>query len=95
MITKQKIANRLAGLIGLLLLMMGSGTAVAQMEMPATEGEQRIQFRQIDQPLGVKGAVTAGGLALISLELWWFLFSKPKSRKAESNQGTQEVTVED
>lgn len=94
MVSKQRMAGRLAGLVGLILL-MGSGTAVAQMpmEMPTIEGEQRTQFRRIDQPLGVKGAVTAGGLALIGLELWWFLFSKPKSQKAKSNQGIQEVTV--
>lgn len=94
MVSKQRMAGHLAGLVGLLLL-MGSGTAVAQMpmEMPTTEGEQRTKFRRIDQPLGVKGAVTAGGLALIGLEVWWFLFSKPKSQKAESSQGIQEVTV--
>ncbi|WNZ28169.1 cupredoxin domain-containing protein (plasmid) [Leptolyngbya sp. NK1-12] len=92
--SKKRMVGRLAGLLGLILV-MGSGTAVAQMpmEMPATEGEQRTQFRRIDQPLGVKGAVAAGGLALIGLELWWFLFSKPKSQKAESRQGIQEVTV--
>ncbi len=30
----------------------------------------------IDQPLGLKVGVTIGGIALIGLELWWFLFSK-------------------
>lgn len=94
MISKQKIADSLARLTASILI-IGSGTAIAQMpmEMPATEGEQETQFRQIEQPLGVKGIVTAGGLALIGLELWWFLGSKPKSRQAESHQGIQEVTV--
>ncbi|MEA5580173.1 hypothetical protein VB620_02320 [Nodularia harveyana UHCC-0300] len=33
-------------------------------------------FQAIEQPLGLKIGVTVGGLALIGLELWWFLFSK-------------------
>ncbi|QYO68580.1 hypothetical protein JVX88_20020 [Leptolyngbya sp. 7M] len=44
--------------------------------------EQTGQFRRIEQPLGNKVAVTLGGLGLIGLELWWFLLSKPKSKKA-------------
>jgi len=43
-------------------------------------------FRRIDQPLWLKGAVTAGGIGLIGSELWWFLFSKSKSRKAGNNR---------
>ncbi|PSB15056.1 cupredoxin domain-containing protein [Phormidesmis priestleyi ULC007] len=78
------------------LLRVPSGKAVAQMThenmQPSTE-EQTGQFRRIDQPLWVKGAVTAGGLGLIGLELWWFLLSKPKSRKAATQGGIQEITV--
>ncbi|MEA5569021.1 MULTISPECIES: hypothetical protein [unclassified Anabaena] len=37
------------------------------------------QFRQIEQSLPIKAAVTIGGLGLIGLELWWFILSKPKS----------------
>jgi plastocyanin domain-containing protein len=29
---------------------------------------------------------------LIGLELWWFLLSKPKSRKAATQDGVQEIT---
>jgi len=54
---------------------------------------QSNQFQRIEQPLGNKIVVTIGGLGLIGLELWWFLFSKPKSRKAEAEGGIQEVTV--
>lgn len=43
--------------------------------------------------LWVKGAVTATGLALIGLEVWWFVLSKPKSQKASSHNGIQEVTI--
>jgi len=77
-----------------MLLGTTSGAALAQMshdEMQPTE--QTGEFQRIDQPLWVKGVVTAGGLGLIGLELWWFLLSKPKSRKAETQGGIQEITV--
>jgi len=51
------------------------------------------QFQRIEQPLWSKVAVTSAGLGLIGLELWWFLLSKPKSRKATTTGGVQEVTV--
>lgn len=78
------------------LLGLTPGKAVAQMtheNMQSSTEEQTGQFRRIDQPLWVKGAVTAGGLGLIGLELWWFLLSKPKSRKAATQGGIQEITV--
>jgi plastocyanin domain-containing protein len=73
-----------------------SGDAIAQTThdtMQPSPHEETGQFRAIEQPLWVKGAVTAGGLGLIGLELWWFLFNKPKSRKAISQGGVQEITV--
>ncbi len=51
------------------------------------------EFQRIEQPLWVKGVVTAGGFGLIGLELWWFLFSKPKSRRAATQAGIQEITI--
>ena len=51
------------------------------------------QFQRIEQPLWSRVAVTSAGLGLIGLELWWFLLSKPKSRKATTTDGVQEVTV--
>jgi plastocyanin domain-containing protein len=44
---------------------------------------QTSEFQRIKQPLWVKGAVTASGLGLIALEIWWFLLSKPQLKKAE------------
>ncbi len=73
-----------------------SNKAVAQMShehMQPSQTQQTSQFRRIEQPLWAKAAVTAGGLGLIGLELWWFLLSKPKSQKAQSKQGIQEVTI--
>ena len=49
------------------------GTASA---MPTHSSGETSQFKAIDQPLALKVGVTIGGLGLIGLELWWFLFSK-------------------
>ncbi|MEH2071931.1 MAG: cupredoxin domain-containing protein [Nostoc sp.] len=78
-----------------LALSVGSGKVVAQMNhhMPTSERSQTVQFHRIQQPLGVKGTVTAVGLGLIGLEIWWFLLSKPKSQRAEADNGIQEVGI--
>ncbi|WP_045055248.1 cupredoxin domain-containing protein [Aliterella atlantica] len=64
-------------------------TGVASAQMP----EQTNEFRRIEQPIGLKTAVTLGGLGLIGAELWWFLFSKTRSQKAENTHGVQELTI--
>lgn len=51
------------------------------------------QFQRIEQPLWSKVAVTGAGLSLMGLELWWFLLSKPRSRRASATNGVQEITV--
>ncbi|MHC5935678.1 hypothetical protein [Nostoc sp.] len=61
-------------LMALVLLTGTSGVTLA--EMPAHSSEQTSQFHQIEQPLGLKVGVAIGGLALIGLELWWFLLYK-------------------
>ncbi|MEL6554790.1 MAG: hypothetical protein AAFQ63_15190 [Cyanobacteria bacterium J06621_11] len=33
------------------------------------------EFRKIEQPITTKVAITAAGLGLIGIELWWFLLS--------------------
>ena len=79
-----------------ILLGVASGGAFAQTphnEHHTEQTEQTGEFQRIDQPLWVKGAVTVGGLGLIGLELWWFLLSKPKLRKASTQGGVQEITV--
>jgi plastocyanin domain-containing protein len=77
-----------------------TGTTVVNAQMPhSTEtvqpshAEQSGQFRRIEQPLANKSIVTLGGLGLIGLELWWFLLSKPKARKATTQSGVQEIMV--
>lgn len=74
---------------------VSSTVALAQMphEMPSQPSNTTTQFRRIEQPLGLKFGVTLGGIGLIGLELWWFLFSKTKAAKVEAKQGIQEVTI--
>jgi plastocyanin domain-containing protein len=82
--------------IGLGLLLGTPVVTLAQMPhdtRPPDTTEQPGQFQRVEQPLWLKAAVTTGGLGLIGLELWWFLFSQPKSRKATTQRGIQEVTV--
>jgi plastocyanin domain-containing protein len=92
MLNKYKI---FAMLIGLGLLLGTAGNAVAQMstEMPGHSSPTG-EFRRIEQPLGLKIGVTAGGLALIGLELWWFLWSKPKSQQRSPNKEFRNSTLE-
>lgn len=40
--------------------------------------EEDSRFQKIEQPLVIKLLVTAGGVGLIGLELWWFLGSENK-----------------
>ncbi|MEL7037371.1 MAG: hypothetical protein AAFO04_17380 [Cyanobacteria bacterium J06592_8] len=49
------------------------------------------KFHQIQQPVPIKIAVTTAGLGLMGLEIWWFMFSKSKAKKASPNQGIQEL----
>jgi plastocyanin domain-containing protein len=55
------------------LLLLTSSPASAQMS--TSHSEQISKFHPIEQPLSLKVAVTIGGLALIGLELWWFIFN--------------------
>lgn len=64
---------------------------VAANQALAADNSQVNQFRRIAQPLWVKGAVTARGLALIGLEIWWFILSKPKSQTAADRDGIQDI----
>ncbi|MEH1924915.1 hypothetical protein [Nostoc sp.] len=63
------------GSLTALVLLTGT-LSVAFAEMPAHSSEQTSQFQSIEQPLGLKVGVAIAGLALIGLELWWFLLYK-------------------
>ncbi len=51
------------------------------------------EFRQIEQPLGLKVGVAAAGLGLIGIELWWFLLSKTKAQSATASEGIQSIDI--
>ncbi|MDP5337074.1 MAG: hypothetical protein NWQ28_00675 [Nodularia sp. (in: cyanobacteria)] len=58
------------------LTALGLSIGTASAAIPTHSSAETSQFQAVDQPLGLKVGVTIGGLALIGLELWWFLFSK-------------------
>ncbi|MBE9049203.1 hypothetical protein IQ243_02055 [Nostocales cyanobacterium LEGE 11386] len=62
------------------LTALGLVLGTASAAMPTTSSGQTSQFKSIEQPLGMKIGVTIGGLALMGLELWWFLLSKPQTQ---------------
>lgn len=70
MLTKEYLIGTLLSLS--FLIGATSSSASAQMS------EQTTQFRRIEQPMSLKIGVTLGGIALISTELWWFVFKKTK-----------------
>ncbi len=91
MVTKSAIIATIGISIGLI-----SSGAIAQTMREHKQSNTTTptsEFQRIEQPLSNKLLITVGGLSLIGLELWWFLFSKPKSLKAETKKGVQEVTI--
>lgn len=58
-----------------LMFALGTNAAFANV----SHESHKTQFHRMEQPLAIKAAVTAGGLILVCLEIWWFLLSKPKS----------------
>jgi plastocyanin domain-containing protein len=86
----------LGNIIGLVVLMftVSAGPAVS---MSSEHSTTNPQFRPIEQPFALKAIVTLGGLGLIGLELWWFLWSQPKTQNTKSQEGIQafNITVEE
>ena len=78
MVTGRKLLKYVLSL-GLFLGFVTSQAEAAQMS-ESTSGH-RPQFHRIEQPSSLKIGVTLGGLALISLELWWFQFSQTKTQQ--------------
>jgi plastocyanin domain-containing protein len=72
MFSQRQILGSLAGLG----IIVGIASGVRANQISTHPTSSTAQFRQIEQPLSLKIGVTAGGLTLIGLELWWFLFSK-------------------
>jgi plastocyanin domain-containing protein len=80
-------------LLGSLASVMVMGTSAATAQMSADHAMPQGEFQRLEQPLGLKVGVVIGGLALIGLELWWFLGSKPQPKQAETNQGVQAIGI--
>ena len=80
MASKNVIFSNIIGLV-VLMFTVSAGPAVS---MSSEHFSTNPQFRPIEQPLALKAIVTLGGLGLIGLELWWFLWSQPKAQKTES-----------
>lgn len=78
----------LSGLLSISLFIGITHTAKAQ----TSEADVRV-FRRIEQPLGLKIAITATGVGLIGLELWWFLLSKARFQTAKVADGVQAVNI--
>jgi plastocyanin domain-containing protein len=66
-------------IVGCILLfsMTAPGIAAKLPEQSNHSAQHTARFQQIEQPLSHKIGVTLGGMGLIGLELWWFLFSRP------------------
>ena len=77
----------LSSLANLGLLLALTTAAPAQMSHNATLANDS-GFRRMEQPTWAKVLVTAGGLGLIGLELWWFVLSQSKSSQAKHQERT-------
>lgn len=93
MFKKATFFGTLAGLGFLLGAISGAIATEASMNMGEHTTSQSSQIQRIEQPFSNKLAVTLGGLGLIGLELWWFLFSKSKSNHTSITSGIQEITI--
>ncbi|HIK19439.1 MAG TPA: cupredoxin domain-containing protein [Leptolyngbyaceae cyanobacterium M33_DOE_097] len=93
MLKRATFFGTLAGFGFLLGAISGAIAAESKMGEMGHDVPQTKQFQRVEQPLSNKAIVTVSGLGLIGLELWWFLFSKPKSRQATTVGDVQEVTV--
>jgi plastocyanin domain-containing protein len=77
----------MSSFVGLSLLSQG------KIALSEPKIETNTQFQRVEQPIGMKGIVTAVGLGLIALELWWFKGSKTQAKSVELKEGTQEVKI--
>ncbi|NJL84833.1 MAG: hypothetical protein HC886_00770 [Leptolyngbyaceae cyanobacterium SM1_1_3] len=72
-----------SSLLSLGLLLGTAAKSPAQIALAQTAktdtATETIEFRPIEQPPGLKLGVSAAGVGLIGLELWWFLFSKAQN----------------
>ncbi|MGB3238928.1 MAG: cupredoxin domain-containing protein [Geitlerinemataceae cyanobacterium] len=75
-------------LSAIVLLGIAQTTLAKEPETPTGD-----RFQSINQPFPMKVGVTLGGLALIGLELWWFLGSHTPAQAAKTQEGVQEIEI--
>jgi plastocyanin domain-containing protein len=85
------LRQQCAGIITALAIAFVPQGAIAESQPSQSQSSQ---FDRLEQPLPVKITVTAIGIALIGLELWWFLFSKSQATTAKPDRGVQTVSIE-
>ncbi len=78
MLNKSQLLGHFVGL-GLLLSITSALPATAATSAKISSVQSH-KFPRIEQPLALKLGVTVGGVALIGLELWWFMLSHKKPR---------------
>ncbi|WP_293155331.1 MULTISPECIES: hypothetical protein [unclassified Microcoleus] len=76
MFSQRQVLGSLAGL-GIVL---GLASGVRANQISNHPAKSTAKFLKIEQPLSLKIGITAGGLSLIGLELWWFLLSKNQAK---------------
>jgi plastocyanin domain-containing protein len=76
MLNKSQLLGHFVGL-GLLLSITSALPATAATSAKISSVQSH-KFPRIEQPLALKLGVTVGGVALIGLELWWFMLSHKK-----------------
>jgi plastocyanin domain-containing protein len=81
MFSQRQVLGSLAGLG----IMLGLASGVRANQISNHPANSTAQFRQIAQPLSLKIGITAGGLSLIGLELWWFLLSKNSAKTQDAS----------
>ncbi|MEG4283669.1 hypothetical protein QUB68_11115 [Microcoleus sp. A006_D1] len=72
--------RQILGSVGSLGIMLAIASGVRANQTSTHPANSTALFRHIEQPLSLRIGVTAGGLTLIGLELWWFLFSKKQTK---------------
>lgn len=77
--TMERQLYLLAGVLSTGLLLSTPNVAKAQLTGTNTD-----EFQHIEQPLPLKAAMTTLGIGLIGFELWWFLFSRPKTQSEQT-----------
>jgi plastocyanin domain-containing protein len=79
--------------MNLVAALLGAAISILSMGGDMQPSSKNLSFRPIEQPWPVRVGVVAGGLMLVSTELWWFLGRKQQQQQATERDGMQEVFI--